>query len=286
MKAGRKRVVRRLAGLLCAALVIVAGPSHALAATPALIARNETIRIMPLGDSITAGVAASGVHLDDGGYRGPLAALLAKHGYRAVFVGTRTDFGNAITEREHEGWPGYVLRSWPSDPGPGQLYGALVRRALHDDRPDVILLMAGTNDLLRLQQGDAGYTLANILHSMDLVLDEIFYQDPSVRVIVAPVVASPKVDWCVLARFDGSDACGAAAAGSLKSLVAEYAARGFAITLASNMLGAVPRDRAHFPDGIHPSGDGGYTDVANVWLDAIVRVTAPGSVPEQPVARQ
>ena len=233
---------------------------------------------MALGDSITAGVGPYGTRIDDGGYRGALAKLLMKNGYRVKFVGSRSDYSAAIDDRAHEGWPGYVLRSFPSDPGPGQLYGALVRKAIHRYNPDLILLMAGTNDLLRLQKRDGGYTLANIAHSMDLLLGEIFKQKPSVRVIVAPVVSSPLVDVCTLAHFDGNDdACGPADTENLATLVRDYSSRGFQISLARAMAGAVPRDRDHFPDGIHPTGDGGYAAVASAWYQAISALTQAAS---------
>jgi lysophospholipase L1-like esterase len=257
--------------------VLAASFPRGTTASEVLLSRDATIRIMPLGDSITAGVAAGGARVTDGGYRGALAQLLARYGYHAVFVGTRSDYSAAIPTRAHEGWPGYVLRSYPSNPGPGQLYGGLVRKAMRADEPDVVLLMAGTNDLIRLQHGNAGYTLANILNSMNLVLDEIFYERPAVRVIVAPVVSSPVIDVCTLAHFDGDDTCGPAPAPNLKTLVDDYAQRGFRITLASGMEYAVPRDARHFPDGIHPSGDGGYAGIAGVWLSAIAHVTAPAS---------
>lgn len=242
------------------------------------IARTAVMRVMALGDSITAGVGAFGSKkIDDGGYRGALAKLLVKNGYKVRFVGSRSDYSAAIDDRAHEGWPGYVLRSFPSDPGPGQLYGALVRKAIARNHPDLILLMAGTNDLLRLEKRDGGYTLANIAHSMDLLLGEIFKQKPNVRVIVAPVVASPLVDVCTLAHFDGDDSCGPTATENLATLVRDYANRGFQITLARAMSGAVPRDRDHFPDGIHPCGAGGYAAVASAWYAAISAITRPSS---------
>ena len=257
--------------------LLAASFPHGTTASELLLSREATIRIMPLGDSITAGVAAGGARVTDGGYRGALAQLLARYGYHAVFVGTRNDYSAAIATRAHEGWPGYVLRSYPSNPGPGQLYGGLVRKAMRSDEPDVVLLMAGTNDLIRLQHGNAGYTLGNILNSMNLVLDEIFYERPSVRVIVAPVVSSPVIDVCTLAHFDGDDTCGPAPAPNLKTLVDSYAQRGFRITLADGMENAVPRDTRHFPDGIHPSGTGGYAGIAGVWLNAIQHVTVQPS---------
>lgn len=247
-------------------------------AAPVLLARSTPIRIMALGDSITAGVGADGAHVEDGGYRGALGALLERHGYRAVFVGSRNDYSSHILNRAHEGWPGYVLRSFASDPGPGQLYGPVIRNALRRDDPDVVLLMAGTNDLLRMARHKAGYTLPNILQSMDLVLDEILTEKPNAYVIVAPVVDSPKLDACALQRFAGGETCDGLAAESVRSLVDAYAQRGFNISYAPGMAGAVPRDRDHFPDGIHPCGAGGYVAIANVWFDAIERLMqAPAS---------
>lgn len=229
---------------------------------------------MALGDSITAGVAAGGRMVDDGGYRGVLGTLLEKDGLHVEFVGTRTDYSAAIPNRAHDGWPGYVLRSFPGDPGPGQLYGALTQRAVSKTHPDVILLMAGTNDLLRLQRGVPGYTMPNVLQSMNLLLGEIFTLDSSVRVIVAPVVSSPRVSAENIARFDDG----------LVPIVAAYAKLGHKISLAGSMQSAVPRDIAHFPDGIHPSGSGGYDDVAHVWLQALEQVS--DTRPAAPIAKQ
>jgi lysophospholipase L1-like esterase len=239
-----------------------------------LISKAESVRVLTLGDSITAGVAAGGGAAQDGGYRGALGELLAQNGYHVVFVGTRSDYSAKIQNRAHDGWPGYVLRSFPADPGPGQLFGGLTARALQKTKPDVVLLMAGTNDLLRQERRVPGYTLGNILQSMDMLLAEIFNLDPGVRVIVAPVVSSPRVSADTIAAFDGN----------LAPIVAAYAKHGFRITLATDMQKAVPRDAAHFPDGIHPSADGGYADIAHAWLQAIEQVT--GTSKALPVAEQ
>jgi lysophospholipase L1-like esterase len=284
---------QRLLGVIGAVLIAVGflacpvaahprGAARAAGVAAPMIARDKVMRVMALGDSITAGVGAFGSRIDDGGYRGALAKLLAKNGYKVTFVGSRSDYSGSIDEPAHEGWPGYVLRSFPSDPGPGQLYGALVRKAIQRYNPDLILLMAGTNDLLRLEKRDGGYTLANIAHSMDLLLGEIFRQKPNVRIIVAPVVASPLLDVCTLAhfageQFEGEDSCGPAAGENLATIVSGYSSRGFQISLARAMSGAVPRDRDHFPDGIHPCGAGGYAAIASAWYQAISAVTQASS---------
>ena len=230
---------------------------------------------MALGDSITAGVNAFGATAVEGGYRGPLERALAARGYHAVFVGSRSDYSSKLSDRAHEGWPGYVVRSFPSDPGPGQLYGVITQAAMRAADPDVVLVMAGTNDLLRREKGAAGYTLRNIVESVRLLLEQIVAVKPSVFIVLAPVVDSPRVNACALREFAGAggpDDCAALDA-NLATLVGDFDRRGFRVSYARNMTTAVPRDAAHFPDGIHPCGDGGYADIANVWLHAIEAIT-------------
>jgi lysophospholipase L1-like esterase len=244
--------------------------------SPALIAKSQPLRIMAFGDSITAGVGAFGLRVQDGGYRGPLGHLLQQSGYHVTFVGTRNDYSDGLSYPAHEGWPGYVVRSYPSDPGPGQLWGPLARKAMQDDDPDVVLLMAGTNDLLRHEHHATGYTMTNILESMDLLIGEFVRAKPNVFVIVAPVVESPKVDLCTVRTFAGADGC-TPFDNSLRAIVDAYARHGYRVSLAPAMMTAVPRDAAHFPDGIHPSGTGGYAAVATVWLHAIEDITQAGT---------
>lgn len=231
---------------------------------------QQTLRIMALGDSITAGI--DGLHLSSlgGGYRGPLERLLAHSGYPVTFVGSRRGFGAGIGGGRHEGWGGYVIRSFPSDPGPGQLYGSLTQNAMQANDPDVVLLMAGTNDLFRYQERAAGYTLPNILDSMKLLIDQILAAKANVGLIVAPVVASPKLDLSTLRAFNGVGQSGDCAnvAGGLSDLVDGYG-KHFRVSFAWPMATSVSRDKAHFPDDVHPFGAGGYGAIARVWFDAI-----------------
>lgn len=264
--------------------------TRAAAADSAWIAKADPVRIMALGDSITAGVGAKGADIGGGGYRGELERLLDGAGYRYDLIGSRSDYSERLEHPAHEGWPGYVIRSLPSDPG-HELLGDTTRRALAEYDPDVILLMAGTNDLLRLERHSAGYSVANILAGMDALLNQIFAQEPSVHVILAGVVDSPFISDCTVKRFDGVEGwgCNGGAGPNLKTVVAKYRGLGFNIELASRMDAAVPRDRAHFPDGIHPSGGGGYAAIARVWMHAIEDETVPSTarvaaVPPKPGA--
>jgi len=243
---------------------VVASSTTALApASPAPISRP--VRIMELGDSITAGIMAGGGPDAHAGYRAELVQLLTSHGYQFAMVGSRTDYSGQLACPQHEGWPGYVLRSYPSRPA-GQLYGPIIHDAMLDYHPDIVLLMAGTNDLLRHEDGYAGYTLANIKHSMDLVLGQIFALDPHVTVIVAGVVDSPKIDERSVFSFDNDSADG------IIALVSKYRSFGHSIFLAPGMDRAVPRSYVYFPDGIHPSGSDGYDRIAAVWYRSLQQI--------------
>lgn len=274
-----------LAGLIGAlacgpSLAQAVGDDSSAAVPRALaIAKADNLRIMVLGDSITAGIVGGNGHLT-GGYRRRLENLLEAGGYRFTFVGGRTDYSASVIDPHHEGWPGYVIRSIEPD-APGELLGTVVEHAVTRYNPDLILLMAGTNDLLRYERHPGSYDEDLIVDSMALLLDEIFMLRPHVRVILGGIVDSPKVDRCLVQRFDtGSSPCSTETFANLRSLVGQFQRRGFAIAFADGMYTAVPRDLQHFPDGIHPAdGPGGYDAIADVWYRAIQAITVakPGS---------
>ncbi len=275
------KLFSRAAALTIALLFAASASAPTAPVVPAVPAETvpQTLTVMALGDSITAGVGAEGAPQSGGGYRETLLRLLSQGGYHAVMVGERSDYSAGVASPAHEGWPGYVLRSLPSDPA-GQLFGEITRAAVEGYHPDVILLMAGTNDLLRYARGSAGYTLPEIRESLDLEIGEIFAVEPSVRLVVAGVVDSPRVPHEAVTAFS-SDVAG---------LVAEYRARGFRIEDADGMSDSVPRDRAHFPDGIHPSGGDGYAMIAATWYRAIGETLAtwpavPGEAAKPTVAK-
>src|SRR5215469_15210183 len=207
---------------LTIALIITFASSTTTDATPtvpvtaaiAATVQPHPISIMELGDSITAGVGPNGVDNGRAGYRLPLTRLLQAGGYEFKMVGARSDYSGTLDVGDHEGWPGYVLRSFPSDPAP-QLLGDVTRRAVGTYRPSIILLMAGTNDLLRHARHSPGYTRANIAQSLDLEIAEIFGLDPSARVIVAGVIDSPRVPHAAIAAF----------ANNAKTIVSRYRSR-------------------------------------------------------------
>ena len=84
--------------------------------------------IMPLGDSITLGV--------NGGYRNSLYTGLQQDNCGVSYVGTLSDPWTRVADKRHEGHPGLPIGGIASSVGAWTA----------STQPNVILLMAGTND--------------------------------------------------------------------------------------------------------------------------------------------
>jgi hypothetical protein len=89
----------------------------------------DPLRIMPLGDSITAGY--DDFNQTPGGYRTTLYGLLDAAGYDFDFVGSLQTNPGPIPDNDHEGHGGYTLLQI------GQIAGPSIVAT----QPDVILLL-------------------------------------------------------------------------------------------------------------------------------------------------
>lgn len=104
---------------------------------------SRPLRILPLGDSITQG---SPDH--PGGYRGTLQRLLRERGFPAFeFVGSRTENSAGLAQPCHEGYPGFRLEELRGGFTKCGSTARPVAETLARYRPDVVLLMAGTNNI-------------------------------------------------------------------------------------------------------------------------------------------
>jgi len=118
--------------------------------------------VLPLGDSITLGVAST----DGTGYRGPLHALLPT----LTFVGSQ-----GAAPLLHEGHSG-----WRID----QLL-AIAPGILTTFRPAFVLLHAGTNDTVQ------GFPASTMLTNMAALLDAIHTASPGTVTYVALISITP-----------------------------------------------------------------------------------------------
>jgi lysophospholipase L1-like esterase len=142
-----------------------AGASHS--AKPAAAAA-ATLRVMPLGDSITWGVGSS----TGNGYRAPLWNELSAEGHAPDFVGTLQ--AGTMSDPDNEGHSG-----WRID----QIAG-IADSTLATYKPNVVTLEIGTNDLNQNYQVSTATTR---LHSL---VDQITADDPGVTVLLASVIIS------------------------------------------------------------------------------------------------
>ena len=149
---------------------------------------SASIRIMPLGDSITNG-SASGVVPDSPqyylSYRKALRDKLTDRGYQINYVGSQVSGDAIFSDAQHEGHGG-----WVADGGSaGTSIAPNVYNFLEANPADIVLLHIGTNDV------SAGHASAD---DVRLILDEIDRYSPSVWVVLALIInrATPPCALC------------------------------------------------------------------------------------------
>jgi len=149
------RVMNRLPQIM---LVLLIAVFCLLAGNSLQAARKAPLRIMPLGDSITAGYTDNPKwrHPFEFGYRSGLYKRMRKVRYNFVFVGeSKEPFNKRFGDPTHGGSvrPKLDLRKVKQDGHRG--YGAWntvgiqkhVAQWIKQDRPDIILLLIGINGI-------------------------------------------------------------------------------------------------------------------------------------------
>ena len=148
------------AGWVLKSQVAFSAPAPPTVVTPSPpAALPTTFRYMPLGDSLTWGCCTSYINpayaqLANEGYRGELALLLANAGYQATSVGSVTSFGN--DQFRHEGHGGFTIEQ----------LAAGINGWMAAAQPNVVLLMAGTNDALQGLGSTSPAALDNLIRTI------------------------------------------------------------------------------------------------------------------------
>jgi lysophospholipase L1-like esterase len=256
--AGVLRSVPAVATVAALAAAIGAGPvgsqATARVAKPAAAARSLSplagadgvLQIMALGDSISRG------HGDPywNGYRSDLRARLARVGLRPNFVGPWAD---GAGDNNHAGTSGARIDQ----------ISAQVPQLMRNYQPDVVLLMAGANDV------GQRYDLASASSRMTALIKRIRQFRPTARVFVATIPA-----WAAAERKPEVDLMNASIREAVSDLTDPQ------VSLVPNHI--VGRDTAKdLSDGVHPTRCG-YAKLAYVWFLYINESTVnrkPGSWP-------
>lgn len=139
-------------------------PSHAIAPAP-----PKLVRIMPLGDSITAGLNM--VKDVPGGYRKELSARLTSAGIPFDFVGSSVANPIEGTDPDHEGHGGFRTQAILEN----------LSEWLSAD-PDVVLLHIGTNDVL------AGVPLREITDNLEKILSSLVENKPDRVIFISSII--------------------------------------------------------------------------------------------------
>ncbi|WP_161784493.1 FG-GAP-like repeat-containing protein [Actinokineospora spheciospongiae] len=209
---------------------------------------TQSLRVMPLGDSITEGVGSS----NHTGYRSELYDQLRGDVTTLDFVGSLSS--GAMSDPQHEGHSGWMIDQ----------ITAAADLSVATLRPNVVTLHAGTNDMDR---GDAIAAPGRINHLINRVLAD----SPGVVVLVATLV--PSTSPTVQARIDSFNQ-------TLHEVVAGHQADGHHVGLV-DMRGVTTAD---LDDTLHPN-DSGYHKMADAFHHAIIGavqdgwITPGGAVP-------
>lgn len=128
--------------------------------------RATAVKVMPLGDSNTAGADSAG-----GGYRTDLWQLLKADGRLVDFVGSVNGGSVALGDKDHEGHGGWTI---------GQIQGS-VGGWLATYKPDVVMLQIGTNDMY--DDASAGAAPGKLSTLIDTITSAL----PDVQVFVTTI---------------------------------------------------------------------------------------------------
>ncbi|KAE8452063.1 hypothetical protein EG329_002229 [Mollisiaceae sp. DMI_Dod_QoI] len=213
------------------------------------INNNVPLRILPLGNSITWGYLST----DGNGYRLDLLNQLTANGTTVQYIGLQRS-GN-MTDNYNEGHPGALI---------AQI--AQYAEVSLPSQPNVILLMAGTNDMV---QNNMTATAPQRLGSL---IDECHSTAPGAVIIVAQL--TPAADTSVEARIQAFNP-------TIPGLVAQRVSAGVkALTVDMSNYVTV----ADLKDGLHPT-DYGYAQMAKAWYAGIGEAIGKGWIsPPAPTA--
>ncbi|MCG9885442.1 MAG: SGNH/GDSL hydrolase family protein [Cyanobacteria bacterium] len=200
---------------------------------------RAAVRVMPLGDSLTEGDWVPG------GYRMALKSLLEKAGHGITYVGSQRNGPVAELggDRAHEGHSGWRIDELRTE----------VRRWLGRAEPEVVLLLAGTNDIAQ------DYAVDRMVRRLATLVNEIGRVRPTGTVLVAtlPPIAEARLDRWVRAYNE-----------ELRDWVAQEMGAGRAIALVELYDAVAWED---LPDGFHPNRRA-HDRMAERWAAVLVPI--------------
>jgi lysophospholipase L1-like esterase len=206
-------------------------------------------KILPLGDSITEGFGASG---NVGGYRIELFRQTVMASQNITFVGNLNN-GPATVEgktfpKKHEGHGGWTI---------SQISG-IADSTLSTNKPDIVLLKIGTNDVNGTGAASAPTNLRNLI-------DQITIDVPSALLVVSSII--PIMNDTTNQKVKTYNA-------TIPTAVSEAAAAGKHVIFVDSYAAFVADSSwktKYMTDNLHPN-DAGYVVLGQTWYAAISSV--------------
>ncbi|KDN64661.1 putative GDSL-like Lipase/Acylhydrolase [Colletotrichum sublineola] len=242
-------LLRWAATLLASATAVCAVPAwHPPAMRPRadfniLVGGNVSLRIMPLGASITFGEKST----DGNGYREALRNMLVADGNPVEMVGFHPN--GTMVNNQNEGWPGFRIDQ----------VQAKAQISVPVTLPNLVLINAGTNDCV--QDYDTDNASARMLE----MLDYLWMISTRATIVLSTLLPNGNAT---------TEACVLRVNGQYKSLIAQQQALSRKIVLADMHSDQGPL-ASDLVDGTHPD-DAGYVKMANVWFASIKDAASRG----------
>jgi lysophospholipase L1-like esterase len=220
---------------------------------------ENLIKIMPLGNSITRGSTGS---IDRIGYRRKLYLSLINAGYNIDFVGSSSLGIPSDFDKDHEGHSGWHAKH-PTNPEVSiadSLYGWL-----QINNPNVILLHAGTNDIIGLEnhnedENDVVNDISSILDIID-VFEEI--NNSVVYVVLSRIIN--RVDDPVTTTIE-ENLITSSYNLALQTMADNRIINGDKLIIVDQEAALEYPD--DLDDGIHPNQTG-YDKMSNIWFNSL-----------------
>lgn len=207
---------------------------------------------MPFGDSITDGYLAQ-----RGGYRIPLFERAYQEGKHLTFVGSAangptTVLGNVPFPRQNEGHSAFTINDEPLPAPAHKGISPFVMTSIPAYKPDIVLLMIGTNDV------DNSIDLPNVPTRLGALIDSIISFDAHTLIVVAQI--TPTMQDPLNARIQAYNA-------AIPAVVKARAAAGQHVALVDmyNAFVADPNYKTTLLfDRLHPN-IAGFQKMADTW---------------------
>lgn len=222
---------------------IIANLNRGIALAPIYGALSQH-KIMPLGDSITAG--QHGDTSTPGAYRIQLGEDFSADGLRVDFVGSGSNGPSSLGDKDHEGHGGWRIN---------QIKNLVNGGLLNTHKPEAVLLMIGTNDTRRSSVNQMYADLNNLI-------DTISKQSPDTQILVSSIAPqNPSIRGKTIAKKtkEFNDL--------IPDLVEDKVAQGKKVSFV-NAGGSLSLEDLS-SDGFHPNAQG-YKKIGDAWYEALV----------------